>query len=372
MNTYNRPFNYQSPVKTFVNYDTASLIQELMQPYNAIGVVTGKSSHIKSGFKSFIEENLGSVKKLQFFSEVEENPSIETILKGREFFREHQVDAIIAFGGGSVMDAAKAISYFTVNDGEFYSLIEQPAKKPGLHLFTIPGTCGSGSEMNNYAIITDHQTKDKVNFNKENTFPKAAILEPAFLESLPEHLLIATVFDAFTHAFEGFLAKKSQPFSDALALHAISQITSGLKEFNSSQVLDKELIKQFLYASSIAGVVILHTGTTLLHAMGYYLTNHFGVHHGKANALLLPAYVNICKEKGIKKIAEVERIFEQQGFDLFDYASDFYKPETVSTIVPPEQREAMIAYAVGKKNTENTPFVVGTTMEVSKAFFSEY
>jgi alcohol dehydrogenase class IV len=139
---------------TYVNSDFDQIILDLVKNKNKIAIISGKTSVIKTGFKDKIQQLLKN-KNLSFFSEIEENPSINTIIKGGKFIKKQNIDIIIAFGGGSVIDAAKAIALFAENQGSFYEILNSENLKPALPVIAIPTTCGTGSEMNNYAIITD-------------------------------------------------------------------------------------------------------------------------------------------------------------------------------------------------------------------------
>lgn len=351
------PFVFHSPVKTFVNTDFDETLLSLVKESKNIAVVSGRTSVEKTGFKTRVEA-LCSNKNLMFFSEIEENPSINTIIKGGRKLQQFKADTVIAFGGGSAVDAAKAIALAAQNRGGFYDLLNGQNLKPALPVIAIPTTCGTGSEMNNYAIITDLERADKVNLSKDSMFPVAAILEPDFLKTLDKDTLIATVFDAFTHAFEGFLSKRANPFSDTVALASIDLILTTMKESEHFENLTDDILRKFLYVSSLAGIVILHTGTTLLHALGYYFTNHKKVHHGKANAILLNAYVQMYREGGQPKIQAVEDLFEQHGMILGQFTKPYYGGMTVADIVPESEAKPFIDYALGKKNAEFTDFPV--------------
>ena len=353
-----KTFHFHSPVKTYVHHNFEDTIRDLTVTRNNIAIISGKTSVIKTGFKDKIQEILKD-KNLSFFSEIEENPSINTVIKGGKFIRQNKTDLIIAFGGGSAMDAAKAIALSATNQGSFYELLNLKNPAPALPVVAIPATCGTGSEMNSYAIITDLEKKDKINLSKDSMFPKAAILEPVFLKSLSSELLISTVFDAFTHAFEGYVSTRSNPFSDAIALNAVDVILSAINKSKGFENIDTDVAEEFLYGSSLAGIVILHTGTTLLHALGYYLTNHLGIRHGKANALLLSKYVQMCLKGNVKKIKDIQDIFHKQGFDLTNFAEKFYGKININDLISEKDSSNWIKYATGKPNAKFTPFDTG-------------
>jgi len=350
-------YQFHSPVKTYVGEDFDTLLLSLTGDAQNIAVISGATSIIKTGFKKRIEKFLQD-RNLFFFSEIEENPSIDTVMRGGAAIRRHETELVIAFGGGSAIDAAKAVALFGNNRGDFHEVFNAEKMNPALPVIAIPTTCGTGSEMNSYAIITDPENMDKVNLCKESMFPAAAILEPAFLKTLDKDLLRATVFDAFSHAFEGYLSKRSNPFSDIIALHSIDMILRTIVNSNGFENLDDDALAGFLYGSSLAGIVILHTGTTLLHALGYYFTNHKKIHHGKANAILLDAYVSLCRSARVEKMAEVDRIFEKYGMDLDSFTKPYYGNEKVCTIVPENEADTFVNYAIGKPNAVTSPFPI--------------
>ncbi|MEN8188378.1 MAG: iron-containing alcohol dehydrogenase [Thermodesulfobacteriota bacterium] len=346
---------FHSPVKAYVGEDFDTLLSLLAGDAENIAVVSGATSIIKTGFKERVA-TLFQNRNLLFFNEIEENPSINTVMRGGRLLRKHKTDLVIAFGGGSALDAAKAVALLANNQGDFHEIFHAEKLKSALPVIAIPTTCGTGSEMNNYAIITDSENLDKVNLSKDSMFPVAAILEPEFLRTLDEELVRSTVFDAFSHAFEGYLSKRSNPFSDAVALNSIDVILQSIVKSNGFKTLDDDILTSFLYGSSLAGIVILHTGTTLLHALGYYFTNHKKIHHGKANAILLDGYVSLCRSANVKKIADVDMLFEKYGLELDRFAEPYYGKENVCDIVPENEADKFIRYAVGKPNAPLSPF----------------
>ncbi len=348
-------YYFHSPVKTYVGEDFDTLLLSLAGDARNISIISGATSIVKTGFKKRVKKLLQD-RNLLFFSEIEENPSIDTVMHGGSVVEKHKTELVIAFGGGSAIDAAKAVALFGNNRGDFHEVFNAERLKPAFPVIAIPTTCGTGSEMNSYAIITDPENKDKVNLCKESMFPVAAILEPDFLKTLDKDLLRATVFDAFSHAFEGYLSKRSNPFSDSIALHSIDMILQMIVKSNGFENLDDDALAGFLYGSSLAGIVILHTGTTLLHALGYYFTNHKKIHHGKANAILLDAYVSLCRAAHVDKLAGVDRIFEKYGMKLDSFADPYYGDETVCAIVPENEADAFVKYAIGKPNAVLSPF----------------
>ncbi|WP_022850304.1 iron-containing alcohol dehydrogenase [Limisalsivibrio acetivorans] len=347
-------FVFRSPVKAHFGFGAMEEIKGILEPYKSVGVVSGKTAIEKTGFRSFLEETFSGSKNLSFYSQVEENPSINTIIRGGKFMRESKCDVILAFGGGSPLDAAKSIAAFATNHEGFYDLhYKKELPKPPLPVLAVPTTCGTGSEMNAYSIITDTEKLDKINFSKEGMFPKWAVLDPGLLRTLDEKTLLATVFDAFTHAMEGFISTKANPFSDMAAMTSMELIASTLA--STDDLTSDDALMNFMYASSLAGVVILHTGTTLLHALGYYLTNRKGIHHGTANAMLLEGYMQMLSDKSVQKFGVVPAVFSKHGFDMQKWL-DRLGAESLDNTLSDDEKLEMVKYALAKPNTKLTPF----------------
>ncbi len=173
-------FAFHSPVKAFFGFNAIDNFKELLKPYRRVCVVSGRKSIDSTGFKKYLNEYFKTT-DFFYFSEIEENPSINTIIKGAKYARENKAEIIIGFGGGSPLDASKAIAAFATNNKGFYELLaEDKLENEPLPLIAVPTTCGTGSEMNNYSIITDTEKVDKVNFAKENTFLSMLLLIPSF------------------------------------------------------------------------------------------------------------------------------------------------------------------------------------------------
>lgn len=356
-------FNFHSPVHAYFGFNAIDNLQQLLKPYGVVCVVSGYNSIDASGFKAYLEEYFRN-KEIHYFNKIEENPSINTILKGGKFVRECRAEVVIGFGGGSPLDASKAIAAFATNNKGFYELLNaEKLENDPLPVIAVPSTCGTGSEMNNYSIITDTEKLDKLNFAKPNTFPKYAVIDPVFLRSLDRKIIYATAFDAFSHCLEGFVSTRSNPFSDS---HAVTGMEIILSTFASGADTNKdETLLNFLYGSTLGGIVILHTATTLMHALGYWLTNEKKIHHGTANAILLPYYLEMLRLKSVDKYMLIEALMAKYQFDISFWQNRMDCDVSIRDILSAEETEAMVDYALTKKNTEWTPF------EVEKNFIME-
>ncbi|HOZ45413.1 MAG TPA: iron-containing alcohol dehydrogenase [Candidatus Hydrogenedentes bacterium] len=251
-------------------------------------VVTGRSSARASGA---LDRLLAQWPNAVVFDKVEENPTTDTCDRGAAVCRENRCDLVVAIGGGSPMDAAKAIAMLACNPGRCEDYFGRDVfKKGNLPIIAVPTTAGTGSEVTPYAVITDHAHTFKKTIAGQTLFPQYALLDPTLSVSMSATITANTGFDALSHAVEGMISLKSTPLGDALALESCRVIRQWLPRAVEAPD-DLEARGQMLYAAMLAGCVIAQSGTTAIHGMGYYFTLEFGLPHGLANALLLiPAF----------------------------------------------------------------------------------
>jgi alcohol dehydrogenase class IV len=224
----------------------------------------------------------------EIYDKVEPNPSIININKGLEVARDFGPDLIIAIGGGSPIDVAKAINILLTNGGSIkdYTGIEKVTKKT-LPLIAIPTTCGTGSEVTWSTVVTDNDEQFKFSVLSKYNMPDIAIVDPVLMTELPPKLIASTGMDALTHAIESYVSVKSQPMSEAYALHAIGLISNNLRQGVLYQD-NLEYIGNLAIASTMAGAAFSNSLLGLVHAMAHPLGGMFDIPHGIANAILLP------------------------------------------------------------------------------------
>ncbi len=247
-------------------------------------LVTGKHSARATGL---LDRAVAQLPGCIVFDAVDENPGNEVCEAGARACVAAGCDGIVALGGGSPMDAAKAIAVLATNGGRCtdYFGRDQYTKAP-LPIIAVPTTAGTGSEVTPYAVLVDAATRMKTTIAGAELFPKVALLDPAVTATMPRHVTIATGLDALSQGMEGYLSNKATPVSDVLALEATALVTQWLP-IAADAPENLEARSAMLHASALAGMAIAQTGTTLVHGMGYYLTVEHGVAHGLANALLL-------------------------------------------------------------------------------------
>lgn len=224
---------------------------------------------------------------LVVFDSVEPNPSIETVEKALTLYREASCDGVVAVGGGSPIDAAKAVATLATNPGELPDYLGVGKVVQALApLLVVPTTVGTGSEVTTWAVITDLAQRRKVVLGSPLLAPRTAVLDPELVLSLPASLTASTGIDALTHAIESVISVFAGPFSDGLALEAIHLIAANLPAAVSAP--DLEPRANLLYASAMAGMAFSYGRTGLVHGMAHPLSAYCNVSHGLANAILLP------------------------------------------------------------------------------------
>jgi alcohol dehydrogenase len=221
------------------------------------------------------------------FSEVESDPGKETVLHAAAAYHANHCDGIIAFGGGSPMDCAKAAGVLASQPGrldDYFGIGKVSSPLPVL--FAIPSTVGTGSEVTSFAVISDVERHKKMVIGSPFIAPHTAILDPQVVAALPDHLVAATGMDAMAHAIESVLSVFATPFSDALALEAIHLVHLNIV----SAVCNKNPLArgQLLYASTLAGYAFSNARTGLVHGMAHPVGSYHHVHHGLAISILLP------------------------------------------------------------------------------------
>ncbi|WP_308592054.1 iron-containing alcohol dehydrogenase family protein [uncultured Megasphaera sp.] len=309
-------FTYFMPTKVFFGKGCIAQSGDVLANLGRKALlVTGRHSAKANGSQAAVVEKLDELGIAWFlFDEVENNPSIATIRKAAAFALEKDVDFVIGIGGGSPMDAAKAIALVCTNDLDDAQLFTGPYCKP-LPIVAVPTTSGTGSEVTKVSVLTNPHAGTKQSINTPLIFPVYAFADPAFTESVPERVTVDTAIDALSHAIEGYMANTSTPMSDVWAEEAMRFLGVHLTDLKGD--VPYVVREDLLYGSTLAGITIAQTGTTMVHSMGYMLTYYKGLSHGRANGLLLPAYMKLMEETMPDKTEKVWALLGVAGLDDF-------------------------------------------------------
>jgi len=246
---------------------------------------------------------------VEILDEVETEPSAENVMKGAELARKHCPDWFIGLGGGSCMDAAKAIwVLYERPDMEVAAI--NPLEKLGLRkkarLTCIPTTSGTGSDATWVTMITDVKECRKMELTSREIVADIAILDPELAKSMPPRVAADTGLDALTHAIEGYVSQWSNDFSDALAIRAIQIIFKYLlRAYRNSE--DKEAKEKMHNAATMAGMSFSNSQVGVAHAMGHSLGAIFHVPHGRAVGLFLPYSIEYSARDAAQRYADIAR-----------------------------------------------------------------
>ncbi|MGL4483535.1 MAG: iron-containing alcohol dehydrogenase, partial [Anaerovoracaceae bacterium] len=256
-------------------------------------LVVGGGSMKKFGFLdravAYLEE---AGMKVELFENVEPDPSVETVMKGAEAMRAFQPDWIISMGGGSPIDAAKAMwAFYEYPETTFESLITPfsfPKLRQKARFAAIPSTSGTATEVTAFSVITNYQTGVKYPLADYNITPDIAIVDPEVAETMPPKLIAHTGMDALTHATEAYVSTLNSDFTDPLAIKAIQMVFDNIEAAYKG---DKAAKEKMHYAQCMAGMAFTNALLGIVHSMAHktgavFTTGH--IPHGCANAMYLP------------------------------------------------------------------------------------
>lgn len=356
-------------------------------------IVVGGGSMKRFGFLDRVVANLKEAgMETKLFEGVEPDPSVETVMKGAAAMREFEPDWIVSIGGGSPIDAAKAMwAFYEYPETKFEDLIT-PFKFPTLRtkakFVAIPSTSGTATEVTAFSVITDYQKGIKYPLADFNITPDVAIVDPDLADTMPKTLTAHTGMDALTHAIEAYVSTLHTPFTDPLALKAIHMVFDYLP---ASYEGDKNAREQMHYGQCLAGMAFTNALLGIVHSMAHktgavFSTGH--IVHGCANAMYLPYVIqyNAKEPEAKKRYAEIARSVGMTGSEdelvsqlcakIDEFNTKLNIPKTLKEfgIKEDEFKEKLptfAANAVGDACTGSNPRSI-TPKEMEKLFTAIY
>jgi alcohol dehydrogenase class IV len=258
--------------------------------------------------------------EIAHFDGVVPNPTVDVVAEGVKLARDFRADVVIGLGGGSAMDAAKAIAVGATHPGTVWDYLHYTAgpTEATLPIICVGTTAGTGSQVTPCAVITKTEDKDKSAIWHRNIFPKIAIVDPEATATMPPHVTAQTGFDAFCHNFEAFLSLNGNPLVEAMGLDAMARIA----EFLPRAVRDgsdMEARGQMAWADTVGGLTNASAGVTLPHGLGMQVGGicpH--VTHGQALAAIYPEFTRYTCPSAVAKFAAVGRIFNPALAEMAD------------------------------------------------------
>lgn len=234
-------------------------------------------------------------------------PTDKIVDAGLKMYKEEKCDFIIALGGGSPMDTAKAIAFLSVGGGKLRDYMHKSIDFPVPYLVAIPTTAGTGSEVTKNTIIADTETNVKMLLGGPSIIPSLAVVDPSFTMTAPPKVTAATGIDALTHAIEAYTSRKAQPLTDIFALSAIKKIHKNLPVCYKDGKNEAARLEMSLAALE-AGIAFTNASVTIVHGMSRPIGALFHIAHGASNAMLLPACLRFAIKENTARFAEIGRI----------------------------------------------------------------
>lgn len=337
MISFNQGFVFQSPTAINFGVDTASGIADYVVQYGGSKVllVTDKGLVQHNVVQPLIQALTEGGMSPVVFDDVPPDSDLDCVNRAVEIGRREGCDAVLAVGGGSVIDTAKAVNIGLCNEGDLRDFEGINCLSERLKpLIVIPTTAGTGSEVSAVAMIRDLQNGKKLLYGSRYLYADMALLDPRLLVSLPPKLTAATGLDALTHCLESYVSSTANSLSDALALEAGTMLFAYLPRATSHGE-DIDARSATLIASCMAGVAFTNAGVGVVHALAHTIGGKFGTHHGLTNAILLPHGMRLNMPVAANRYAKFWRHLASSG--MF---SDIGYESFVSTNEPDDQQAA--------------------------------
>ncbi|MEW9096338.1 MAG: iron-containing alcohol dehydrogenase [Clostridiaceae bacterium] len=321
-------------------------------------IVVGGGSMKRFGFLDKVEAYLKEANiETKLIEGVEPDPSVETVMKGAQIMTEFQPDWIVSIGGGSPIDAAKAMWLFYEHpELTFKEAAEKVLSLPELRnkakFIAIPSTSGTATEVTAFSVITDYKAEIKYPLADFNLTPDIAIVDPELAETMPPKLTAHTGMDALTHAIEAYVAGLRSNFTDPLAIHAIAMIKDYiLKSYEG----DKEARERMHEAQCLAGMAFSNALLGITHSMAHKIGAVFHIPHGCANAIFLPYVIDFNKKVCKDRYATIARYLGLSGNnddELVDALTDMIRELNKSMDIPLTLKEYGIKEEEFKQKVE--------------------
>ncbi|CAI3425181.1 lactaldehyde reductase [Enterococcus cecorum] len=278
-------------------------------------IVTDKGL-VKAGLLAKITDLLDANQlAYEVYDEIVPNPTVAVVKKGIEVYKDSQADYLLALGGGSSMDTAKAIGII-INNPEFSDVVSlegvAPTKNPSVPILAIPTTSGTAAEVTINYVITDEEKKRKFVCVDVHDIPAVAFVDSEMMLGMPKSLAAATGMDALTHAIEGYITKGAWEMTDMLHLKAIEIIAHSLHQSVAGDLKGRE---EMALGQYIAGMGFSNVGLGLVHGMAHPLGAWYDTPHGVANAILLPTVMDYNKEYTGEKYRDIAKAMGVAGVD---------------------------------------------------------
>ncbi len=276
-------------------------------------IVTGGSSAVKSGALDDIlyalkKENIESI----IYNGIGPNPRLDHCYEAAEKARTFGADFVIGIGGGSPLDAAKAVAVYASNPGfTLYDIYSPDKRNDALPIVLIGTTSGTGSEVGKVSVLTDPASGRKKSIAPMDCFPRLTFADPTYTHSMPYHITVSTALDALAHALEGYMSEKCSDIPTLFGEKAVDLIWQGLVNlYETKKNPNEEMREKLYYGSLYAGITLAYCGTAFPHPLGYILTENYDLPHGKACTAFMDEFIDRSEKHEKKKTEKVLSIMK--------------------------------------------------------------
>lgn len=310
-------FEFFMPTQVVFGRGKVSEVGERAKAFGDKGLVVTDKGLLATGLVDRVLQSLDKAGvSYLVWSDIVPNPRDVDIERGAAYAIEQKIDYMIAIGGGSAMDTAKAIGAIMTNGGKCEDWYEGNLEKPIAPLICIPTTCGTGSEVTHESIVNNTKTLEKDCIWGPMVSASLTILDSEMLDKLPAKILSSTGMDALTHAVEAYVCKASNPLTDALAIQAIEMIGKNIVKAVNDH--DSEALDAMLAASTMAGMAFGNSDVASVHSISEALGGFYDIPHGVANAMMLAPVSRLSIAGAPEKYADVAKALgiDIEGMDI--------------------------------------------------------
>jgi phosphonate metabolism-associated iron-containing alcohol dehydrogenase len=311
------PTQFWNPVRITFGPDSLQKLPEIFAglPGRRVALITDRSILDAVGIADRLTAWVGN-RELSIFDGAEPNPSVTNAQAAVDFSRKSGAEVILGIGGGSALDVAKIVAATIPNGGEVMPILEKQVAVSAASLPTVmlPTTAGTGSEVTRWGTLWDHELKKKYSMEGMTMYPTHAVLDPKLTLTLPEIFTSTTGMDALSHAMEAYWNKNANAVSDVYALEAVRRIFEALPMVVGNPI-NLEHRSKMLFASLLAGLAFSNTKTAAAHSLSYPMTLNFGVVHGQASSITLPALLRFNAEASLDRMTQLSRAVGGNSID---------------------------------------------------------
>jgi len=320
-------------------------------------IVTSKTSAKKSGalddvVTALAKENI----EYCIFDEITENPLVSTVIKAGEKAREFGAEFVIGIGGGSPLDASKAVAICAENpEYDIKGLYNRSIPSKALPVVLVGTTSGTGSEVTGVSVLTNDEDLMKKSISGADCYGAVSFLDPKYTCSMNYDITVSTALDAFAHAVEGWFSPLCSDLPTQYAKMALPLIYNGLKYLNETKSLPNEKLREDLYYGSIyAGLELNVCGAAFPHTVGYVLTENFGIPHGKACTAFMPYFLEKAKKNKKARYCELLEVIGDSEENIINIINNLTNIKNLK-MTDKEIKEWCSRWNNGNKNFDKTP-----------------